>query len=304
MQNTITPTPIKAKRTDLQQQVTDIIIGQLEKGIVPWEKPWIGNDMPALSIPKNNVTKNRYRGINILLLWGSALDRGYATQDWASFKQWQQKGETVNKGEKGNLVVYYDTFDREEDGEIKKIPFLKSSYVFNRCQLSSYQPETVQPELPKEPLVKRLESVEQFVHNTKALIEHGGGRACYIPSQDKIRMPSVEDFIGTATCTATESYYSVLLHELTHWSGNPKRLDRTKGKQFGDNNYATEELVAELGAAFLSAELEITQSPKEDHAAYIANWLEVLKNNKQCVFSAASEASKAVDYLQALQSGI
>lgn len=301
MQNTITPTAPKAKRLDLQQQVTDIIIGQLEKGIVPWEKPWIGNDMPILSIPKNNVTKNRYRGINILLLWGAALDRSYATQEWASFKQWQQKGETVNKGEKGNLVVYYDTFDREEDGEIKKIPFLKSSYVFNRCQLSGYQPEAVQAELPKEPLVKRLENVEQFIQNTQAIIEHGGDRACYIPSQDKIRMPLTDSFIDTETCTATEAYYSTLLHELTHWSGNPQRLDRTKGKKFGDQNYATEELVAELGAAFLSAELEITASPKQDHAAYIANWLEVLKNNKQCIFTAASEASKAVDFMQSLQ---
>lgn len=114
-------------------------------------------------------------------------------------------------------------------------------------------------------------------------------------------MPFTESFIDTTTCTATEAYYSTLLHELTHWSGSPQRLDRAKGKKFADQNYATEELVAELGAAFLSAELEITQSPKEDHAAYIANWLEVLKNNKQCVFTAASEASKAVDYLQGLQ---
>jgi antirestriction protein ArdC len=154
-----------------------------------------------------------------------------------------------------------------------------------------------------KPLVERVQSVDSFVDNTQAIIEHGNTGAFYRPSEDKIYMPKAEVFIDTDACTATEGYYSTLLHELVHWTGSPTRLDRTKGKKFGDHDYAVEELVAELGAAFLCAEFDIAIAEKGDHANYIASWMKVLKENKYAIISAASEASKAVGYMKKLTVG-
>ncbi len=288
-------------RGDIHQQVTDTIIQQLEAGTVPWHKPWKGGNQFSFSIPENFTTGNKYRGINILLLWSAAIAHEYPTQEWATFKQWQSKKEAIRKGEKGNLIVYYDTIEKEVDGEIEKIPFIKTSVVFNRSQLASYQPpeSDINPDIV--PLVEKIDRVDSFIHQTGANIEHKGDRACYIPSADQILMPEKTAFIDTEACTATEGYYSTLLHELTHWTGSKDRLNRTKGKKFGDENYATEELVAELGAAFMCAEFEITSTIKTDHASYIASWLKALKENKHCIITAASEASKAVSYLNDLQ---
>ena len=302
MQNTSQKqTSFQQNRNDLYQQVTDTIIRQLEAGTVPWQKPWIGDDQPLMGIPKNFVTDNRYRGINILLLWGSAMDKGFTTQEWASFKQWSQKNERVRKGEKGTLIVYYDTIEKEVDGEIEKIPFLKSSHVFNRCQLDSYIAEENKPETNPVSLVEKLDHVEAFVQNTKAIIEHNGYSAYYSPSLDKINMPVQEAFVDRSWSTATESYYAVLSHELIHWTGSTNRLDRIKGKKFGDEKYAAEELIAELGAAFLCSELGISSTPSMDRASYISHWLEVLRNDGRHIVTAASQASKATGYLKELQ---
>jgi antirestriction protein ArdC len=301
-----TVTPLNPKqqpisRRDIHQHVTDTIIQQLEAGTVPWHKPWNGGNDRLLSIPQNFTTGKRYRGINILLLWTSANNQQFASDEWASFKQWQGKKEVVRKGEKGSLIVYYDTFEKEVEDEIKKIPFLKMSHVFNRCQLVSYEAAKPEELCTSENLVKRIEHVEKFIKNTNVEIEHTGFSAYYRPTLDKIVMPWPEAFIQTETCTPTEGYYSTLLHELTHWTGYPSRLDRKGGKKFGDNGYATEELIAELGAAFLCTEFGIATADKGDHASYIKHWLEVLKENKHCIITAASEASKACDYLQSLQ---
>lgn len=294
------PQPIK--RRDLHQHVTDTIIQQLEAGVVPWQQSWKGSNKSLFDIPANYTTGKKYRGINIVLLWCSAIEKQYTSHEWGSFKQWQAKNEMIRKGEKGSLIVYYDTLEREVDGEIKKIPFLKSSVVFNRCQLVNYKPEEQIPEdINQVSLVKRLDRVEDFITNTKAVIEHKGDSPFYRPSEDKIYMPHGSNFTDTETATATEGYYSTLFHELTHWTGSKSRLKREGGKKFGDENYATEELVAELGAAFLCSELKINNVEKGDQASYIAGWLKVLKNNKNCIITAASEASKAVDFLQGLQ---
>jgi antirestriction protein ArdC len=289
----------KSSIQDIQQQVTDTIIQQLERGTVPWKQPWHSGNTRSFKIPTNITTGNRYRGINVLLLWTSAFTKDLGTDEWASFKQWQTKGEMVKKGERGSQIVYYDTFEKEIEGEIKKIPFLKTSFVFNRSQLESYRP--VQIEKPIVDLTTRLQKTDEFVQNTKAVIEHREGQACYVPLLDKIEMPHREYFFNTETCTATEGYYSTLLHELTHWTGHQERLNRIKNKRFADENYATEELLAEMGAAFLCAEMEIGIIDNGDHANYISNWLNVLKQNKQCIFTAASGASSAVDYLHRLQ---
>ncbi|MGN8037820.1 ArdC family protein [Chitinophaga sp. 22321] len=288
-----------ATRRDIHQQVTDTIIRQLEAGTVPWHQPWKGESR-LLDLPKNYTTNKKYRGINILLLWGAALEHQYTSPEWASFKQWQEKKESVRKGEKGNMIVYYDTIEREVDGELKKIPFIKTSVVFNRCQLASYTLEDAADASDIE-WFERMDHIEDFIANTNAIIETRSDGAAYAPALDKIFMPPVEAFIQTETCTATEGYYSTLLHELTHWTGSKARLNREGGKKFGDQHYATEELVAELGAAFMCAEFGIGVLEKGDHAGYIDFWLKVLKENKHCIFTAVSEASKAVDFLQGLQ---
>lgn len=294
-------TPQTTTRRDIHQQVTDTIIRQLEAGTIPWHRPWKGADHRLPPLPLNYLTGKKYRGVNILLLWCTSIEKNFSSPEWASFKQWQQQKELIRKGEKGSLIVYYDTIERDVEGEIKKIPFLKSSIVFNRCQLQSYQ-EPVEPVETHETLLAlKIAPIDEFVENTKAHIAHIGSSACYVPKDDIIYMPDMEKFFTTETCTATEGYYSTLLHELAHWTGAEKRLNRVKGKKFGDENYAVEELTAELTAAFLCAEFDITTLDKGDHAAYIAHWLKVLKDNKQFVITAASEASKAADYLYGLQ---
>jgi len=304
---TVQKQTLTISRRDIHQQVTDTIIQQLKNGTIPWHQPWQTHqkDNPvapiAFKIPHNFTTGNKYRGINIVLLWTAAVNNGFSTSEWASYKQWQDRKEQVKGGEKGTMIVYYDTFEKEVEGELAKIPFIKSSHVFNRSQLASYQPEE-QPTLTVvKPSFEKIAHVEEFVANTKAIIEHKKPEAYYSRTLDLINMPKPELFIDTNTHTAKEGYYSTLLHELTHWSGAPNRLNRTKGKRFGDQNYAAEELVAELGAAFMCAELDIMPTIKGDHASYIDGWLKVLKDDKQLIFSAASEASKAVDYMQGLQ---
>jgi antirestriction protein ArdC len=288
-------------KKDIQQLVTDSIIGQLEAGTIPWQKPWKDNGPSSFCLPKNAVTGKSYNGVNIILLWGSSIEKQYASNEWASFKQWQSKNEFVRKGEKGSFIVYADSFEKEVEDEIKKIPFLKYSVVFNRCQLASYEPENINQDNDKKTLVERIAAVDDFIGNTLAVIEHREGGAYYDTVNDKIVMPSETLFLETERCSATENYYATLLHELTHWTGHAKRLNRKIKNKFGNDAYAEEELIAELGAAFLSAGFGIASPEKKDHANYIAHWLKTLKGNKQFIISAASEASKAVGYMKELQ---
>ncbi|GGH07548.1 ArdC family protein [Mucilaginibacter phyllosphaerae] len=283
---------------DVYQMVTNTIIEQLEQGVIPWQQSWnsSGYELP-LSLPANNVTGNYYRGINIVLLWSAAMKNKFETNEWASFKQWSSKNEFVRKGEKGNMVIYYDTIEKEEDGEIKKIPFIKASYVFNRCQLNSYEAPAKVSSDSQPALFEKIDPIDAFLENTKAVIETYDGDPCYNFADDKIRVPYADRFVNTTTCTATEGFYSTMLHELVHWSGAKHRLNRNKGKKFGDQAYAAEELVAEFGAAFLCAGFGIATVEKGDHTGYIDHWLKVLKEDNRCIVSAASEASKAVDYL-------
>lgn len=294
-------TETTSSRQDVYQMVTDTIVQQLEAGTVPWHRSWQGGPDANFAMPLNATTGKDYRGINILLLWSANIAKQYNTNEWASFKQWNSKGETIRKDEKGSLIVKYDTFEVERDDEIKKIPFLKSYRVFNRCQLASYNPEAKEPSEPKQSLVERIKHVDGFIKNTKARISFDGTNPCYRPATDSIHMPIDADFLPTAGATATENFYAVLTHELTHWTGHTTRLDRKIKNRYGNELYAGEELVAELGAAFLCASLQITNHPKPDHASYIASWLQAMKEDKYAITAAASAASKAVDYLNALQ---
>jgi len=296
-------------RQDIHQLVTDRIISQLEKGNIPWYKPWKGQGA-TLELPYNTVSKNHYNGINNLLLWCTAHEKQFASPEWATFKQWSENKELIRKGEKGTMVVYYDFLEKEVEGqdELQKIPFLKTYHVFNRCQLESYNGKDFDhpdQDEKKEPLVSRIHAVDAFVENTKAIIRHGGEQAFFSPKEDFIQMPYLLSFMDTPACSATEGYYSVLLHELIHWSGADSRLDRFKAKSdFNANKqelYAKEELVAELGAAFLCAEFGINTLEKTNHAAYIGSWLEALKSDKGLIIPAANQATKAVRFLKELR---
>jgi len=225
----VTTDTVAKPRFDLQQHVTDTIIKQLEAGTVPWLKPW-KDDHADFRIPKNAVTGNSYRGVNILLLWGASHVWQYPSNEWASLKQWNSKKESIRPKESGQMIVFAKKDQKEVDGEMKEVTYLRYSYVFNRCQLASYKPEE-QPPVEQPPLVEKIAVAEDFVANTFADIQHRKGGACYSPKSDKIFMPPMDSFIETKECSASENYYSTLFHELTHWTGHAKRLDRQIKKQ-------------------------------------------------------------------------
>lgn len=288
-------------KKDIYTRVTDKIIADLERGVRTWLKPWSAEHAAGkISRPlRHNGTP--YQGMNILLLWGEAMEKGYTAPIWMTYKQAQELGAQVRKGETSALVVYANKLTRTEMGENgeeveQEIPFMKGYSVFNVEQVEGLPAHYyTQPEHPL-PLSERLDHAERFLINTGATIRHGGNRAYYSPSQDLVQMPPFEAFKDK------ESYYATTLHELTHWTNHKTRLDRSfNAKKFGDHGYAREELVAELGAAFLSADLGITPDVREDHAAYLGNWLKVLQEDKRAIFSAAAHAQRAADFLQGLQ---
>ncbi|CCQ74248.1 ArdC family protein [Magnetospira sp. QH-2] len=290
-------------RKDVYQTVTDQIIEAIENGAGEWQMPW-HRAGSGLNRPLNIDTGNAYRGINIIALWASGQVRGYSSGTWGTYRQWQNKGCQVRKGEKASTVVFYKEFETDDQasGSDETHPekrfVARASSVFNADQVDGY--EISLPE-PKDP-VQAVAEADTFVNNTLAVIRHGGGRAFYSTGTDAIQMPDKDRFIGSETSSSTECYYSTLLHELVHWTGAKRRCDRQFGKRFGDDAYAVEELVAELGAAFLCADLGITSEPRPDHAAYIDNWLQVLKSDNRAIFAAASKAAQATDFLSALQS--
>lgn len=285
---------------DIYTEVTTKIIQQLDNGVRPWHQPWGSvTQNVAFKMPINATTGKVYRGINVPLLWMAAEEKGFTTNEYASYKQWAARKEYVRKGEKANLIVYYDKIVKQnEDGEEVKIPFLKSSYVFNRCQLQSYKYE--EPE-PREMLFNRINRAENFIRNTGVKINHSGNRAYYRLFTDEIYLPPEIMFTGSETQTPEEAYYATAFHEMAHWTGAYDRLNRRFGKRFGDHAYAVEELVAEISAAFTSCKLDITDAPREDHAQYLASWLKVLKEDSRAILTASSKAQEATDYLFKLQ---
>lgn len=289
-------------KTDVYQKVTDRIVAELEKGVQPWFKPWNAEHAAGRITRPLRANGIPYRGINIVMLWGSAMDRGFAAPLWLTYKQAQELGGQVRKGEKGSLVVYANKITRTETDEAtgeeqeRDIPFMKGYTVFNAEQVDGLPAHFYAVQAPTLDPVARIEHAERFFAATGADVRHGGNQAYYTAGADRVQMPPFETFRDA------ESYYATLAHELTHWTKHKARLDRDFGrKKWGDEGYAMEELVAELGAAFLSADLELTPEPRADHAAYIASWLKVLKDDKRAIFSAAAHAQRAADYLAGLQ---
>lgn len=284
--------------TDVYQRITDQIVAELEKGVRPWLKPWnavhaagrITRPLRASGIP--------YRGINVLMLWAAATAQGFNAPLWLTYKQAQELGGQVRKGEKGSLVVYANTIKRTEQDEAtgedleREIPFMKGYSVFNAEQVDGLPAHFYAVQEPALDPVARIERAEAFFAATGAVIREGGDRAFYSKAEDRVQMPPFVAF------KEPEAYYATLAHELTHWTKHEKRLARDFGrKRFGDEGYAMEELVAELGAAFVCADLALTPAPRAEHAAYIASWLKALKDDKRAIFAAAAHAQRAADYL-------
>jgi antirestriction protein ArdC len=289
------------EKLDIYSRVTNKIVADLERGNLTWLQPWqAGHQAGPISRPLR-AGGQRYRGINVLMLWAAAMEKGYSCPLWLTYKQAADLGGQVRKGEKGSLVVYANTFTKtgtdEQGAEVEtEIPFMKGYTVFNAEQIDGLPAHFYATVAPLNQNIDRLESAERFFAATGANIVHGGSQAYYLPQRDSIHMPCIDCFRDA------ESYYATLAHETTHWTRHESRLNRDLGrKRFGDAGYAMEELVAEIGAAFLCADLGIVPETRPDHAAYIASWLKVLKDDKRAIFTAASHAQKAADYLCGLQ---
>lgn len=283
--------PADPARPDIYTRITNQIIDQLEAGVRPWTQPWTGG-RPVTRPLRHDGTP--YTGVNILLLWSEAFSRGFASPTWMTFRQALALGAHVRKGEKGSTVVYANQIVRTETDEAgdeveQRIPFLKAYTVFNVEQIDDL-PDACRPK-PPEPINpdKRLERIERFFAGLEADIRHGGSAAYYVPASDRVQMPAFETFRDAG------AYYATLGHECVHWTGHETRLARDFSRSA--QAYAREELVAELGAAFLCADLELELEPREDHAAYLGHWLDVLKADKRFLFSAAAHAQRAVAWL-------
>ena len=288
-------------RTDVYQKITDQIVAALESGVRPWHQPWNAEHSAGRITRPLRGNGIPYQGINVLMLWSAAIEKGYAAPIWMTFKQALELKASVRKGEHGSLVVYADkiirteTTDSGEEAD-RAIPFMKGYTVFNVEQIDGLPEHYYGKPEARTDSVQRIAHAESFFTATGANVVHGGSRACYVPSTDNIHMPCI-DFFRDA-----ESYYATLAHETTHWTRHESRLNRDFGrKRFGDEGYAMEELVAELGAAFLAADLALTPEVRDDHAAYIASWIKVLKDDKRAIFTAASHAQRAADLLHTLQ---
>jgi len=289
------------EKADLYTRITNRIIAELEAGTRPWLKPWNAEHAAGRITRPLRHNGIAYRGINVVTLWMTATARGYACPIWLTYKQAQELGAQVRKGEHGELVVYANRITRTETGATgeeteREIPFLKGYTVFNAEQIDNLPPHFTAPAAPTLDPVARIAHAESFFAATGADIRHGGNQAYFAISADRVQMPPFETFRDA------ESYYAILAHECTHWTKHETRLNRDFGrKRWGDEGYAAEELVAELGSAFLCADLGLTPEPRADHASYIENWLRVLRNDKRAIFTAAGHAERAAAFLHGLQ---
>ena len=284
-------------RVSLYDEVTDRIVRELERGCVPWVQPWKASGV-GLGLPRSAATRKSYSGINVLILWDAAIKGGFPSQEWLTFRQALALGGHVRKGEHGTAICYADSFipkseqerAREAGEEPSAVPFLKRFIVFNVAQCDALPAHMVAGPPPVAPS-DTVPEAEALIAATGARIAEGSGEAFYHPSTDTIRMPLRAAFLGAA------DYYCTALHELGHWTAHPSRLNRDLQHRFGSSAYAREELIAELTSAFLCAHLGIV--PQVRHADYLASWLKVLKEDNRAIFHAASQASKATDFLLA-----
>ena len=280
---------------ELCAHVTATIVSTIESGHAgTWRAPWHHNGTAGLFSPTNAATGRPYAGANILLLAIDALEAGYGDNTWATYKQWQHLGAHVRRGEHGTRCVKWitkttDTGTEAPDpsGEQRRVLIPRVFTVFNVAQVDDYQPATDTGTEAPDP----IETAEAFIAATGADIDYGFNTAKYRPLVDRIQVPAIGQYRNA------EDHYATLLHELVHWTGHQRRLARTFGERFGDDAYAAEELVAELGAAIATARLGITNNPRPDHAAYLEHWLHILGTDPKALFAVAAKAQAAVDHL-------
>lgn len=291
-------------RANLYDEITDKIIAELEAGRVPWVRPWGTEAAKApLAMPKNASTDRFYSGINILLLWGSTIEHGYSGQSWLTFRQALALGGHVRKGKRGTTVVYADRFvprdekrrAAETGDEVQAIPFLKRFTVFNTDQCDGL-PDEIATAAPPPPPGLIEPTVEALIKATGITFRIGGDRAFYAPVEDVVQVPPPQAYFEPI------NWHRTALHELGHATGHRSRLNRDLSGSYGTKKYAFEELVAELSAAFGCASLGIV--PTVRHADYIGSWLEVLRDDNRAIVRAASQASKAADYLLGFVAGL
>jgi antirestriction protein ArdC len=278
----------RKQKIDIHQAVTDSIIAKLEAGPDVWKKTW--STMASGGLP-TRFTGQHYQGINLLVL----AMQGRPNPNWMTYKQAKEVGGQVRGGEKGTMVVFFKPLKVEKDGKEETIPLLRQFTVFNADQIDGLPAKfypAPQDAVHAEP---RIEDAEAYLSATKANIRHGGDRAFFSPQQDFIQLPEFDQFDDAV------AYYGAAMHELVHWSGGEKRLDRDLKNQNGTKDYAKEELVAEIGAAFLTATLGIETEVRDDHAQYLAHWLTILRDDKKAIFKAAAMAQKAADHLDGYQ---
>ena len=293
---------------DPYARITGRILEQLEQGVRPWTKPWSADHLGGRVTRPLRSTGEAYQGINVLLLWMEAVAAGHGSPTWMTYRQALALGGQVRKGERGCPVVYFGTLAKgsadggeaeggsEEDG--REVRFLKTYTVFNVAQIDGLS-ERLTPaaaESPPLPAPERIAHADAFLGALGIEVRHGGGQAFYSASEDWIQLPPLEAFYNV------ESYYTTWGHESVHATRHPSRLDRDfERRRFGDEGYAREELVAELGCAFLAADLGLYLEPREDHAAYLASWIKVLQGDKRAIVSAAAHAERAVKFLHGLE---
>jgi antirestriction protein ArdC len=272
------------KHSSVYDRITERVIELLMQGTIPWHKPW----NVQRGFPRNLVSKKAYRGINVFLLHAM----NYESPFWLTFHQAQQLGANVRKGEKACPVVFWKHHETEDKhtGEKIKIPLLRFYYVFNVAQCEGIN------ELPDPATVTAPAKPAEIVANMpqRPGIKHGMAQAYYSPLEDVVGMPNRERF------TSEADYFSALYHELTHSTGAASRLNRatiTEANSFGSEDYSREELIAEMGAAFLCGQAGIVERTLNNSAAYLQNWLKALQNDKTLIVQAAAQAQKAADFI-------
>jgi antirestriction protein ArdC len=277
----------------IRQTITDKIINMMQSGIATGESRW--TPLAGQGMPRNAKTGQPYRGINVLLLWSEAAEHRYQSNLWLTYKQAEGMGAQVRRGEKSTTCVFFEKITKESEEEsdaIQCYQLAKAFSLFNVAQIDGLPDSTTAPFETHN--FNAVADAEQMLADSRADIRHGFDGAAYVPSKDQILLPVRERF------TSAPNYYATALHELIHWTGHESRLNRQFGKRFGDDAYAFEELVAELGAAFTVGQLGMVDATIENHAAYVGSWVKVLKNDKQAIFTAASQASIASDFVLSL----
>ncbi|AZO33551.1 MAG: DUF1738 domain-containing protein [Mesorhizobium sp.] len=276
----------------IYQRVTETLLAQID-GANPeeWTCPWHRTG----GLPKNGKTGFKYRGINILGLWCAARRFGFADARWATYRQWQALGAQVRRGEKGSFVHFFRDADnskdraesRDQSAQTHRRYIMRTSVVFNADQVDGL---TREPS-PNPPVTLSTDTFDEFMAATGAALRFGGNEAFYCPVRDEIHLPPLNCF------KTPEGYTATVGHELLHWTGAKSRLSRDLSARYGELGYAAEELVAEIGSAFLLAGLGLANTPHPNHARYVASWLPLLQKDPRAIFTAATQASRATDWL-------